>query len=62
MAVPMLVSSPEHTERRNQVTYNLVSLLDLAPTVLDWFQILYPRIYPLFTGESLLPLLIQGKL
>ncbi|XP_046662156.1 LOW QUALITY PROTEIN: N-sulphoglucosamine sulphohydrolase [Homalodisca vitripennis] len=61
MAVPMLVSSPEHTERRNQVSYNLVSLLDLAPTVLDWFHILYPLTYPVFTGQSLLPILIQER-
>uniref|UniRef100_A0A1B6IMZ5 N-sulphoglucosamine sulphohydrolase C-terminal domain-containing protein n=3 Tax=Homalodisca liturata TaxID=320908 RepID=A0A1B6IMZ5_9HEMI len=61
MAVPMLVSSPEHTERRNQVSYNLVSLLDLAPTVLDWFHILYPLTYPIFTGQSLLPILIQER-
>lgn len=59
LAVPMLMSSPYHTERQNKVTYSMASLLDIVPTVLDWFKILD---YPLFTGRSLLPLLIQGLL
>ncbi|XP_054277312.1 N-sulphoglucosamine sulphohydrolase isoform X2 [Macrosteles quadrilineatus] len=57
VAVPMLISSPRPEDRHNQVTYSLSSLLDITPTVLDWFKILYPRKYPIFTGRSLLPLL-----
>ncbi|XP_013794846.1 N-sulphoglucosamine sulphohydrolase-like isoform X1 [Limulus polyphemus] len=61
MSEPMLVSNPEHREQWNQVSDDLVSLLDITPTVLDWFDIRYPH-YKLFnapvhlTGKSLLPL------
>lgn len=70
MAEPMFISSPEPNKRRNQVTYSMTSLLDLAPTFLDWFKIKLPHhsIYntesnsinrhsPILTGKSLLPLL-----
>ncbi|XP_050671147.1 N-sulphoglucosamine sulphohydrolase [Leptidea sinapis] len=36
---PLLVSSPEPRARRNQVSYAMISLLDIFPTVLDWFHI-----------------------
>ncbi|CAG4992312.1 unnamed protein product [Colias eurytheme] len=36
---PLLISSPEAGARRNQVSYTMVSLLDIFPTVLDWFGV-----------------------
>lgn len=67
MAEPMIISSPYHKDRRNQVTYSMTSLLDIAPTILDWFNVSYqvdqsnqtPEVT--LTGKSLLPLLIEGK-
>lgn len=67
---PMFISSPFHTERRNQVTYSLTSLLDVVPTVLDWFDITSDvdiatneiEMKSGLTGKSLLPLLIEGML
>lgn len=70
---PMFISSPEHTERRNQVTYSLSSLLDIVPTILDWHGIngvneaeenlVEPEEITEsgLTGKSLLPLLISGN-
>uniref|UniRef100_A0A7N5P4N7 N-sulfoglucosamine sulfohydrolase n=2 Tax=Ailuropoda melanoleuca TaxID=9646 RepID=A0A7N5P4N7_AILME len=62
-AEPLLVSSPEHTKRWGQASEAYVSLLDLTPTILDWFSIPYPS-YAIFgsktvqlTGRSLLPAL-----
>lgn len=64
----MFISSPEHKERRNQVTYFLTSHLDIFPTVLDWFEIENNHDVNLarnsfeklvLTGKSLLPLLSQ---
>ncbi|XP_059764696.1 N-sulphoglucosamine sulphohydrolase isoform X1 [Balaenoptera ricei] len=62
-AEPMLVSSPEHPKRWGQVSEAYVSLLDLTPTILDWFSIPYPS-YAIFgsknvqlAGRSLLPAL-----
>lgn len=62
-AEPLLVSSPEHPKRWGQVSEAYVSLLDLTPTILDWFSIPYPS-YTIFgsktihlTGRSLLPAL-----
>lgn len=62
-AEPLLVSSPEHPQRWGQVSEAYVSLLDLTPTILDWFSIPYPS-YAIFgsktiqlTGRSLLPAL-----
>ncbi|GLV41678.1 N-sulfoglucosamine sulfohydrolase [Carabus blaptoides fortunei] len=59
MAEPMFISSPYHKERRNQVTYSLTSLLDITPTVLDWFQLDTDKSKPILSGKSLLPLLIE---
>lgn len=68
MREPLFISSPEHKERRNQVTYFLTSHLDIFPTVLDWYQInskaevnLERNSFEQFvrTGRSLLPLLVQ---
>ncbi|KAB1266686.1 N-sulfoglucosamine sulfohydrolase [Camelus dromedarius] len=62
-AEPLLVSSPEHPQRWGQASEAYVSLLDLTPTILDWFSIPYPS-YAIFglktvqlTGRSLLPAL-----
>ena len=63
MTEPLLVSSPLSPERSGQVSEAMVSLVDITPTVLDWFGIEYPS-YEIFrnhpvklTGSSLLPLL-----
>uniref|UniRef100_A0A8B9R353 N-sulfoglucosamine sulfohydrolase n=1 Tax=Anas platyrhynchos TaxID=8839 RepID=A0A8B9R353_ANAPL len=62
-AEPLLLSSPEHTQRWGQVSSAFASLLDVTPTILDWFSIPYPS-YSIFgskpvqlTGKSLLPAL-----
>lgn len=64
----MFISSPEHKERRNKVTYFMTSQLDIFPTVLDWYQIENkPEVNleknsienAILTGRSLLPLLTQ---
>lgn len=59
MAVPMLISSPQQ-KRRNEVTFSLSSLLDITPTLLDWYDINYPSKKTPLTGRSLLPLLQKG--
>uniref|UniRef100_A0A8D2ZWJ9 N-sulfoglucosamine sulfohydrolase (sulfamidase) n=1 Tax=Scophthalmus maximus TaxID=52904 RepID=A0A8D2ZWJ9_SCOMX len=65
-AEPMLVSSPEHRERWGDTSQAYVSLLDITPTILDWFSVPYPS-YSLpgspanlvhLTGRSLLPALV----
>ena len=63
MAEPYLVSSPFAPERWGQISDAMVSLLDIVPTVLDWFGIEYPS-YKIFgpnevqlTGNSVLPVL-----
>lgn len=64
---PMFISSPEHKERRNQVTYSMSSHLDLLPTVLEWFEISSKSLDlstnsifdTALTGKSLLPLLVK---
>ncbi|XP_063991281.1 N-sulphoglucosamine sulphohydrolase [Diachasmimorpha longicaudata] len=65
MAEPLMISSPLHTKRKNQVTYSLTSLLDIVPTLLDWFNVRefsesneIPQLRQRkLTGASLLPLL-----
>ncbi|XP_076669975.1 N-sulfoglucosamine sulfohydrolase [Andrena cerasifolii] len=68
LAEPMMIRSPIPSHRKNSVTYSLTSLLDIVPTLLDWFNIPYvdqssfdtnevsPRT---LTGKSLLPLLVK---
>lgn len=63
MAEPYLVSSPYAPERWGHESDAMVSLLDIVPTVLDWFGIDYPS-YKLLgpnpvqlTGKSVLPVL-----
>lgn len=57
MSEPLFISSPTN-KRPNEVTYSLTSLLDIVPTVLDWFNIKNED--TLLTGKSLLPLLEKG--
>lgn len=69
MREPMFISSSAHPKRRNQVTYAMTSLLDIVPTMLDWFNIkinsndVYTNSVDqlnhqtILTGKSLLPLL-----
>ncbi|XP_043505963.1 N-sulphoglucosamine sulphohydrolase [Polistes fuscatus] len=67
IAEPMMISSPIHKDRRNQVTYAMTSLLDIVPTLLDWYNISYENEaldknevnLPNLTGRSLLSLLIK---
>lgn len=70
LAEPMMIRSPIPSHRRNSVTYSLTSLLDIVPTLLDWFNIPYVDQSsfetnevspPALTGKSLLPLLVKGK-
>lgn len=66
MAEPMFIHSPLHKKRQNQVTHSLTSLLDITPTILDWFNIkINPKhendVSNHLTGKSLLPLLEKGK-
>ena len=63
MAEPMLISSPFANQRWGQSTEAMVSLTDIVPTVLDWFDLPFPN-YTLFgpnpvtlQGQSMLPLL-----
>ncbi|KAM4603515.1 N-sulfoglucosamine sulfohydrolase [Polymixia lowei] len=65
-AEPMLVSSPEHRERWGDTSQAYVSLLDITPTILDWFSVPYgsyrlpssPTAPVRLTGRSLLPALV----
>lgn len=71
MREPMFISSPSHPKRRNQVTYAMTSLLDIVPTMLDWYNIkinttndidtnsIESQKQPVLTGKSLLPLLVN---
>ncbi|XP_072748675.1 N-sulphoglucosamine sulphohydrolase isoform X1 [Anoplolepis gracilipes] len=67
MAEPMMISSPIHGHRKNSVTYSMTSLLDIVPTILDWFNVTYMDYLsnsnevspPQLTGKSLLPLLLE---
>lgn len=64
---PLLLSSPRHPETWGRVTPYPVSLLDITPSVLDWFHLPYPS-YQLFhrdvtlTGRSLLSVLRSDHL
>lgn len=67
MAEPMMMSSPIQGHRKNSVTYSMTSLLDIVPTILDWFNVTYMDqdsnevSSPQLTGKSLLPLLLEGR-
>ncbi|XP_077979654.1 N-sulfoglucosamine sulfohydrolase-like [Glandiceps talaboti] len=64
MAEPMLVSSPYVTKRWGDESNAMASTLDIVPTVLEWFNMSYPK-YKLLkkdvklTGKSLLPVLAE---
>ncbi|XP_037523085.1 N-sulphoglucosamine sulphohydrolase [Rhipicephalus sanguineus] len=63
---PMIVRNPEKPGSAGMHSDALVSLLDIVPTVLEWFSIPVPQ-YTIFkkpvtfTGSSLLPLLAPQK-
>lgn len=57
LAAPLLLSSPLHPQRRNDVTHYLTSSVDLLPTLLDWYLIQANTSH--LTGRSLLPLLVE---
>ena len=68
MIEPFLLSSPFHSKSHGRRSKALVSLLDIVPTVLDWYNITYPsyRIQDKsknasLTGRSLLSLLNSSK-
>lgn len=64
MIEPMLLSSPISRQRDGEHSQAMVSLIDIVPTLLDWFGVRYPE-YEIFnhdqpvrlTGHSLLPIL-----
>uniref|UniRef100_T1JAG0 Sulfatase N-terminal domain-containing protein n=1 Tax=Strigamia maritima TaxID=126957 RepID=T1JAG0_STRMM len=55
MAEPLLISSPTQTGRWGHISEAMVSLLDIAPTILDWFNVTYKGKIEL-SGRSLLPI------
>ncbi|MCL4132611.1 UNVERIFIED_CONTAM: hypothetical protein GTU68_015475 [Idotea baltica] len=64
MIEPLFISSPFHKKSQGMVSTHLSSLLDITPTILDWFNITYPKYHILdkthevnLTGKSLMPLL-----
>ncbi|KAK4011951.1 hypothetical protein OUZ56_021056 [Daphnia magna] len=64
LAVPLFIKSPYDLTRRGELTDVQASLLDIVPTVLDWFDIDYPKYHILkpsqptsLGGKSLLPFL-----
>lgn len=66
MVEPLLVSSPYHSHAHGKTCSRSTTLLDITPTILDWFNISYPEYYILdktqmvhLTGKSLLPTLDQ---
>lgn len=68
LRVPLLLASPAAGARRGQVSAALVSLLDLAPTALDWLGVARPdlasenEVFRPDTPRSLLPILEKGAL
>ena len=64
MAEPLIISSPYNNERKNEATRSMTSLLDITPTLLDWFEIKddnrVKNYISTLTGKSLLPLLEKG--
>lgn len=68
VAEPLIVSSPEHKMSWGEARDAFVSLLDITPTLLDWFSVPYPP-YSLsgrspvqLTGRSLLPALSSEQI
>ena len=68
MAVPLLIQSPLMSpEKRGKETDFPASLLDLVPTVLDWYGVEYPKYHILkpsqpttLSGRSLLPVVLNS--
>ncbi|BFZ03758.1 hypothetical protein BsWGS_06797 [Bradybaena similaris] len=66
IAEPFLLSSPDGQSKWGKRSATLVSLLDIVPTILDWYGLQYPS-YKLegnlvqLTGQSLLPLVNDGS-
>ncbi|XP_050560750.1 N-sulphoglucosamine sulphohydrolase-like isoform X1 [Spodoptera frugiperda] len=58
---PLIIASPDARARKNEASHAMVSLLDIMPTVLDWFNIPFSQenndILPPDTAKSLLPIL-----
>lgn len=59
ISVPLIISSSDQNISKNKTTSNLASLLDITPTILDWFNIHSNdhAPYSKYTGKSLLTLL-----
>ncbi|RUS78784.1 hypothetical protein EGW08_013468, partial [Elysia chlorotica] len=58
---PMMISSPEHKENWGKKSDRFGSTMDFTPTILDWFNVPYPKhelngVQARLTGKSLLPL------
>lgn len=66
MREPLVVASPAEGARRGQASGALVSLLDVAPTVLDWLAVPAPEaslsndVWHDDRPRSLLPILVKG--
>ncbi|KAF2353854.1 Sulfatase N-terminal [Trinorchestia longiramus] len=58
LQVPLVVSSPRDQNSWNTRTNELTSLLDVVPTVLDWFNITYPN-YTIFYKDK--PITLTGR-
>lgn len=62
---PLIIASPDARARKNEASHAMVSLLDIMPTVLDWFNIPFSQenndILPPDTAKSLLPILEKGQ-
>jgi N-sulfoglucosamine sulfohydrolase len=56
--LPLIVSSPAQ-KNRGLTNPNLVSYVDVLPTILDWAKVKAPAVLP---GRSLLPILEEEKL
>jgi arylsulfatase A-like enzyme len=57
LKVPLIVKISGHKRKERMVT-EIVQLIDIAPTILDYFNIIIPEVY---SGQSLLPLLLRGE-
>ena len=56
LKVPLIVKINGHDPKEKKIT-ETVQLIDIAPTILDYFNIIIPEEY---SGQSLLPLLLRG--
>lgn len=58
---PMIIYSPDKNARHHDITYAMTSLLDVFPTVLDYFGASNSDESTKYLGKSLLPLLVKGE-